>query len=377
MISKVKQFLEESFLFEFDDEVTDHSDLFKLGIIDSLGYIKLIKFLEREFHIEFSEEDFMSNVLVSFSSIVDYLEAALKEPQNIALLFPGQGAHDFNMLDRVSNLHGFKERHETICDHLGENLYQKLYKKDRDYIDQNKISSILTVLASSVLFDHYLDETEAKAHYYAGYSVGQWTALFAAKSISFEQLIQVLIKRAQMMDECFEKNKGAMMAVIGLKQNVVEDYLAQFREQGHFIEISNFNCVGQLSVSGTKKAIELAYENIASIQPKKSVILPIQGAWHCALLEPAQKSFEAYLQDVDIKLPQIEVVDNCTGLFLPDNVEGIKESLCRHISHPVLWEKGMKHLIAHDCKEFVEVGHGNLLTNFGFFIDRHLDHKSF
>ncbi|MCJ8270802.1 MAG: hypothetical protein MJK04_15530, partial [Psychrosphaera sp.] len=83
------------------------------------------------------------------------------------------------------------------------------------------------------------------------------------------------------------------------------------------------------------------------------------------------------LQDVDIKLPQIEVVDNCTGLFLPDNVEGIKESLCRHISHPVLWEKGMKHLIAHDCKEFVEVGHGNLLTNFGFFIDRHLDHKSF
>jgi [acyl-carrier-protein] S-malonyltransferase len=84
----------------------------------------------------------------------------------------------------------------------------------------------------------------------------------------------VLIKRAELMDECFKNTEGAIMAIIGLKTDVVDQYLAQWRDQGHFIEISNHNCVGQLSVSGTKKAIELAYENIASIAPQKSVILP-------------------------------------------------------------------------------------------------------
>ena len=377
IISKVKHFLTDTFLFDFDDQITHDSDLFKLGIIDSLGYIKLIRYLEKEFHIEFSEEDFMSNVLVSFDSIVAYVENALKKPQDLALLFPGQGAHDFDMLDRVSNLHGFKERHDTICDLLGENLYHKLYEQDRDYINQNKISSILTVLASVQLLDQFKDENDGSAHFYAGYSVGQWTALYAANAISFEQLIQVLIKRAELMDDCFKDQQGAMMAVIGLKNDVVDNYLAQFRDQGHFIEISNYNCIGQLSVSGSREAIELAHANIGEIQPKKAVVLPIQGAWHCALLEPAEKAFADYLDTVDLKLPETEVIDNVTGAFMPNDMAALKADLCRHISHPVLWEKGMRHLIDQGCKEFVEIGHGNLLTNFGFFIDRHLDHKSF
>lgn len=377
IISKVKHFLMDAFLFDFDDQVTHSSDLFKLGIIDSMGYIKLIRYLEVEFHIEFSEEDFMTNVLTSFDSIVDYVENALKKPQDVALLFPGQGAHDFDMLDRVSNLHGFKERHETVCDLIGENLYHKLYEQDRAYINQNKISSILTVLASAQLLDLYRDENEGSAHYYAGYSVGQWTSLYAANAINFEQLIQILIKRAELMDDCFKDQSGAMMAIIGLKDEVVEQYLSEIRDKGHFIKISNYNCVGQLSISGTREAIQLANDGIAKLRPKKSIILPIQGAWHCSLLEPAENAFADYLDTVDMKLPEIEVIDNVTGEFMPQDMKALKDDLCRHISHPVLWEKGMRHLIDHGCKEFVEIGHGSLLTNFGFFIDRHLDHKTF
>lgn len=298
-------------------------------------------------------------------------------PKQSALLFPGQGAHDVTMLGGVAAAKGFAERYDLICRVLAGDPAEELRKGNRDYLNQNKVSSLLTVLVSSLSLDLYLEITDVKPKYYAGYSVGQWTALYAAGAISFPILIDAVSARADAMDACCKETPGAMMAFIGVRQAALEEFLQGIREQGYSIAISNYNCLGQYSVAGTKEAIEIAYANAGVLNPRKAVILPVQGAWHCQLLEPAEKAFAAYLDGIQFSPLQVPAVDAITGNLLPSDPESIKKIMARHISHPVQWQTGIQYLIKEGCDDFIEIGYGNVLTKFGFFIDRDKSHRSF
>ena len=294
-----------------------------------------------------------------------------------AVLFPGQGAHDCNMLDGVVASKRFAERYELVCQVLRSDPLKELRNKNIHFLNQNKVSSLLTILVSSLSLDLYLEKEREIPSYYTGYSVGQWTSLYAAGAFPFETLIEIVSARADFMDECFKTNQGAMMAFIGVRESVLEEYLESIRKQGHFIVISNYNCLGQYSLAGTKEAIEIAYGNADLLNPRKTVILPVQGAWHCQLLEPAEKAFASYLEPFHFSPLTVPVLDMKTGDFFPDTIECMKPLLAAPVSHPVFWDKGIKHLIQEGCEEFVEVGYGNVLTKFGFFIDRDKIHRSF
>jgi [acyl-carrier-protein] S-malonyltransferase len=294
-----------------------------------------------------------------------------------AVLFPGQGAHECSMLEGVANGNLFAERYEKVRRTLQCNPMEEFSKGNRNYVNRNKVSSLLTLLVSSLSLDMYLDVEDELPVFYAGYSVGQWTALYAAGCISFDALIDIAAARADCMDDCMKERQGVMMAVIGVREEALEEYLDAIRKQGHFIVISNYNCLGQYSISGTKEAVEIAYANAESLHPRKTAILPVQGAWHCELLKPAETAFAAYLNTISLAPPRIPVVDGMTGDLLPENMEIVKQQMARHISHPVRWGKGIQRLIQAGCEEFVEIGYGNVLTKFGFFIDREKTHRSF
>jgi [acyl-carrier-protein] S-malonyltransferase len=294
----------------------------------------------------------------------------------LALLFPGQGAHSNGMLDAHAGARAFQDHFQIVCDVLGYSPLEQL-ARDPASINLNLISSMLTVLASCLAAQRFREEADSAPDYAAGYSVGQLTALHFAGCFDFPELAQLVMVRAKLMDECFKENAGAMLAVIGLPQEPIENVCSQLRSQGHSVWISNFNCLGQYSLSGSKNAIDAAQALIAEEKPRKLVLVPVSGAWHSPLLENSQSSFASYLSERNWRKPQLPVIDNVTGDFMPEDVANIKEQLVKHLTHPVMWETGLKLLVSQGCTRFVEIGFGNTLTKFGFFIDRSATFESY
>ena len=298
----------------------------------------------------------------------------MHQARQTALLFPGQGAHSLTMLDGLRGCPSFGERHACIVERLG---VDPLRRPDAaELINTNQVSSLFTVLASSLSLD-LLRAQGTHAAALAGYSVGQWTALYAADAVSFKQLVDIVHARASFMDECFAGRPGAMLAVIGLSLPAVEEVCQRLRSEGWFLAVSNHNCVGQLSLSGDLAAVELAIPRLTAMQPKKIQRLPVAGAWHCALLGEAESRFLAFLEDLPLGRPSLPVCDNVSGGFLPDDGHAMKRQLARQMTAPVQWEQCMQTLLRAGCNEFIETGFGKVLTSFGFFINRRVLHRSF
>jgi [acyl-carrier-protein] S-malonyltransferase len=292
------------------------------------------------------------------------------------LLFPGQGAHDLQMLEGVKHLAQFSQRYEVVCDLLGSNPLQEIEKGNSAYLNQNLVSSTLTLLVSSLLLERYKASGCPTPTFLAGYSVGQWLALSAAKVISYEKLMEIMKTRAELMDNCFNDQKGGMLAVIGLSEETLKRLCQALEAEGQTLAISNYNCAGQFSLAGTAEAVAAAQDRIQALKPKKVVRLPVSGGWHCALLAKASSAFRAYLQAIPFNKPELPIIDNVTGDFLPETEPELKEQLALHLSSAVQWDKGIKTLIAHGSHQFIEVGYGNTLTKFGFFIDRSVQYHS-
>lgn len=301
----------------------------------------------------------------------------MKSEDAVALLFPGQGAHGPSMLDGVRQHSSFKYRYRLICDALGHDPLLRISRGDDPaFINANAVSSLLTVLASVISCDEWIAHNPPPLAV-AGYSIGQWTAQYAAGAIGFESLVEVIKQRAFLMDECCASVPGAMMAVIGVSPMVLSEFCQTLRSEGFDVVVSNYNCYGQYSLAGTINAIEAALARVDQLKPKKAIKIPTSGAWHCHLLAPAAAKFRQYLENVQFNETKFPVIDNVTGEFLPTRSDDIRDQLSRHVSNPVLWDKGLKTLISFGCKRLIEIGYENGLTKFGFFIDRSVAHTSY
>lgn len=293
-----------------------------------------------------------------------------------AQIFPGQGAHNANMLENYLSLPDFSRHYSVVSECLGYSPLEAL-KGDSSIVNSNSVSSLLTVLVSKLASRAYKASGAAIPDYLSGYSVGQFSALHAAGCFGFEELVQLVASRAKLMDQCFTETAGSMMAVAGVAQASVEEMCAGLVADGHQIWISNYNCIGQYSLAGTKTAVLEALERAKVYKPKRLLELPVGGAWHSPLLSASAPQFKSLLDGMSWSMPSIPVIDNVTGDFMPVDLDGIKNQLVLHLSHPVMWDRGVKTLVSHGCTNFVEVGYGNVLTKFGFFIDRNSEFQTF
>lgn len=293
-----------------------------------------------------------------------------------AALFPGQGAHALDMLEGISQAPAFAERYALVCQALGEDVASGLAQQQHDFLNRNVVSSLLTVLVSSLAYDSWR-QREAPPAYLAGYSVGQWTALYAAGVVSFSTLVAVVKRRAELMNECMAVTPGGMIGVVGLAEQAIQGAVQQLQAAGYWVEISNYNCLGQYSLSVAADAIEPTLQALQALSPRKVVVLPVAGAWHSSLLRPVAGKFAAYLETVAFAPPTLPVIDNVTGRLLPTAETELKRQLVKQVSAPVRWQQGIETLIERGCVRFVEIGYGRLLTKFGFFINRTCQHEAF
>jgi len=285
---------------------------------------------------------------------------------------PGQGPHTPEMLQPFYEDSFFIKAYPLVCTIAGVDIIEALEHDGKEFVRRNEIASLLTVFSTALVADR-AQQNGITFQFAAGYSVGQWAAMHLAQMISFEQLLQIVWRRAQLMNAVQDSRDGAMLAVIGVATNDVSAVCEEVSKGTDQAVISNYNAPGQLTLAGTSRAIDAAERLLA---PNARIVsrIDVSGAWHCWLLTPAIAPFAAYLQSIELGKPLVPVVDNVTGEFLPSDNAALCRQLALQLASPVMWQKSVQTLISLGTERFVEVGYGNMLTKFGFFIDRKVKH---
>ena len=294
-----------------------------------------------------------------------------------AYLFPGQGSHSAGMLDLLREAPCFAEHYQRVCALLsGDPL--AIARRDPSFINRNVVSSLLTVLASVACLELIGDRSPSlRPAAVAGYSVGQWTALYAGGSISVDDLFSIVAERARLMDLCVAgAQSSGMLAVIGLRAADVEAICNEVAVHGGFLQITNYNAPGQYTLGGSETSLEFAVKHLAPLGPKKLFRLPVAAAWHSRLLVEAEERLAVLLKRIPITAPRIPVIDNTTGGWLPEDPCERSAALARQVACPVHWMQGVHTMAKFGILNTIEVGYGDMLTKFNFFIDRSLRHQS-
>lgn len=284
-----------------------------------------------------------------------------------AYCFPGQGPQDAAL---VRGALAFRPLIQGALDHVQNKGFVDIGKLDsmtdegiNALLTRNEMASLFTVLYSLGCLAKEADH--GVPCMFAGYSVGQFVALHAANCFDACTLIDVVWQRSLFMNAANAQKAGRMGAIIGLPEDIVEALCKR-----HGIVISNYNARGQYTVAGVPEHVKAAIDESLVLGAHKSLVINTQGAWHCSLMDEAAAPFAAYLNTVEICPPRLSVADNVTGGFFKIDIEQIKTQLVKHLTHPVLWEQSIRTMMATGTTHFIEMGYGNMLSKFGFFISR-------
>jgi [acyl-carrier-protein] S-malonyltransferase len=290
------------------------------------------------------------------------------------LLFPGQGSQSIGMMNGFdSSL--VKEVFDMGSDIFGEDLLD-LITSDNDKINQTIYTQPIMFLSG---YATYLLLKEKKSSlqvdYVAGHSLGEITAACVAGVFSIDTAIQIVQKRAQLMQNAVPAGEGAMAAILGLQDNVVEEICKSLQSTG-VIEPVNYNSPGQIVVAGEKKLIEQSLEKFKDSGAKRALLLPVSVPSHCSLMRSAAEDFGSYLNDFEFNDADIPVVQNVNAIDVVDK-NLIKENLIAQLFNPVKWTASIQYLEKQGVSNFIESGPGKVLWGLNRRITKSEDIKHF
>ena len=268
-----------------------------------------------------------------------------------AFVFPGQGSQFPGMAKELYPSR--KELFEKANDILGFWITDIMFEGTSDDLKATKVTQPAIFLHSVILA---MDQPAPDM--VAGHSLGEFSALVAAGAISFEDGLKLVSKRAMAMQKCCEAAPGAMAAVIALPDEVIEKICADIPG----VVPANFNSPGQVVISGEKEAVDKACAALKEAGAKRALPLPVSGAFHSPLMEPAREELAKAIEETPFKVPVCPIYQNVTALPSMDP-EVIKENLLKQLTSPVRWTKSVQNMIADGATKFVEIGPGTVLQN--------------
>ncbi len=282
-----------------------------------------------------------------------------------AFLFPGQGAQIVGMAaDVVGAFVPAAEIFEKANDIVGFDLRKICFEGPAEQLNTTTISqpAIFTVSAAILeVFRSLTGTSSIVPDVTAGLSLGEYTALYAAGCISFEDGLALVHKRGQAMQAAADATQGAMVSVIGLDEQKVHD-ICQQAGQGELLEPVNFNCPGQIVISGTVEACERAVEIAEKNGAMKAIKLEVAGAFHTEMMNSAADTLDQALAGCSVSDPaDISVIANVNAEYYQD-AQQIRQGLVKQLTSAILWQKCMERLIAEGVEKLYEIGPGRVLT---------------
>lgn len=282
-----------------------------------------------------------------------------------AYVFPGQGAQFSGMgKDLYDNSPKAKELFEKANQILGFEITKIMFEGTDEELKQTKVTQPAIFLHSTILAA-VLGES-FKPDMVAGHSLGELSALVANGTLSFEDGLTLVYKRALAMQKACEAEPSTMAAILGLEDEIVEKICA---EVDGVVVAANYNCPGQLVISGAIPAVEEACAKLTEAGAKRALILQVGGAFHSPLMEPAREELAAAIEATTFNTPSCAVYQNVTAKGVT-NPEEIKKNLVAQLTAPVKWTQIMQQMIADGASEVVEVGPGTVLQGLFKKVDR-------
>ena len=280
-----------------------------------------------------------------------------------AILFPGQGSQIvgmgsefYNNFSAVKKL--FAEADEILHFKISKTILEG--PESNLKLTQNTQPSILLVSYSifTILKDEF-DFSLNEIKYFAGHSLGEYSALLCANALSFQDALLLLFERGKSMQEAVPVGKGGMLAILGLEIEEVNNFISQIKSEG-ICEIANDNAQGQIIVSGNIELIE-ELRNILKQSKKKCIPLPVSAPFHCSLMNSAAVKMEQKINTVNFKIPEFEIISNVTALPV-GRPEDIKKFLIKQIYSKVRWRESISFMGKNKINNFIEIGPGKVLT---------------
>ena len=273
-----------------------------------------------------------------------------------AYVFPGQGAQYVGMgKELYENSAEAKDMFEKANEILGFRITDLMFAGTDEDLRQTNVTQpaifLHSVILATTLGDDFMPDMVA------GHSLGEFSALVANKALSFEDGLKLVSARAQAMQKACEKESSTMAAIIGIDDEKVKEICASIDE---IVVPANFNCPGQLVISGSLKGIDIACEQIKAAGARRALPLKVGGAFHSPFMEPARVELSLAIHNTWFNPPICPVYQNATAKRVEDP-QVIKENLIAQLTAPVLWTQLVQHMIADGADTFVEVGPGSVL----------------
>lgn len=294
----------------------------------------------------------------------DMIESSLKDA--IAFLFPGQGSQKVGMgLELSQEYAAARATFDEADAILSRKLSQLCFEGPAETLKQTE-NTQLAILTCSVAALRVLNEHRIVPKAVAGHSLGEYSALVAANVLTFSDAVKLVEYRAQVMAEASQRQNCTMAAILGLDETTLQDLCEAASSTGQaandgVVQIANYNCPGQLIVSGDTVAVERVMDSAKDAGARRCLRLEVSGAFHSALMAPAKEQLQTVINDFQFNNPSIQVAANVTGNFVQTGGE-VRRLLIAQVTSAVQWEKSTRTIGDAGISHFVEVGPGTVLS---------------